>query len=123
MNQRFFQNNINNFKNGNPRFNNRQQPHQFQPRPPPFNHHQQQFQNAPPASNNSANHFIPLQASRKATKAKNLQQPKQIATNPIIPKEVQQESSPVVASIPKIIGKSPAVETRKSRLAINFAAK
>lgn len=113
--------------NGQNRYNNnnRQQPHNYRPRPPPFSNHHQQHHQPPPQQASSApapsNPFIPLQASRKATKSKNDTQPQQQQL-PTTPKEVKQEVETPVAAVvtPKSTGKSPAVDNRKSRLAISF---
>lgn len=77
-----------------------------------------------------ANPFVPLQASRKATKAKNIQtpdvkkvaQPKQAkqkeATSGAV--NVQPETPASAQKTNATVGISPAVDKRKSRLAISF---
>lgn len=132
--QRFFNNN--NFNNGNQNFNNQnrfkplphyQQQPQQQQRQPPMQQQQQQQGQAP-------NPFIPLQASRKATKAKNIQsepkkaQQKQAAAAQ--QKEIEKISKPspvatshIESDVKNVSVNQPQAavqDNRKCRLAINF---
>lgn len=126
--QRFYnnQNNNNNFNNGN-----RPKPPHHQTRPMLVQQYQQQ-QAPPPA----VNPFIPLQASRKATKAKNLpftQKPtvKEVAAPQDVPAlpttsqtvaQIEQAifNTSQTATEPKVANSKPTVDNRKSRLAISF---
>lgn len=75
------------------------------------------------------NPFVPLQASRKATKAKNIQQDTKKVAPPVQVVRHQKEKIPVAkpelqASSQKSnanVGSEPAVDKRKNRLAISFA--
>lgn len=122
---RFFSNN-----NGNIHFNNNNQnrnrnPSQYQP------HHA--FVQQPPSQQAQAtNPFIPLQASRKATKGKHQpdQPKKSVQQKPILqPKEDirqqhvenrQQHEEPPTRSHTESIATKPVVDNRKNRLAISF---
>lgn len=90
-----------------------------------------------PATQQIANPFVPLQASRKATKGKNddssqKQEPATDANDKIETKESNfktdeqvavTSTSAVTPSIDKPEkSKTPNIDTRKSRLAINFSA-
>lgn len=125
--QRFFNND--NFNNLN-----RAKPQHYQPRPNQVQqlqyqqpqHYQQQPQPA-------ANPFIPLQASRKATKAKNISTQKEKTPKEVPSQEVQARpietgksneiaiaNTSQIVTPAKVVNNSPAVDNRKSRLAINF---
>jgi hypothetical protein len=124
--QRFFQNNQPNFNNqGRVRQPNFHQQQQQQHQNRPQGNQQQQQQNA-------ANPFIPLQASRKATKSKNPQaetkpQPKVEVVTPKVVKPIAvpmvsiPETKPEVQAEPKKSSTTPTV--RKSRLGISFESK
>lgn len=125
--QRFYNNhnNNNNFNNGN-----RPKPSHHQTRPMLVQQYQQQ-QAPPPA----VNPFIPLQASRKATKAKNLPFTQKSTVKEVAPQDVpalpttsqtvariEQEifNTSQTATEPKVVNSKPTVDIRKSRLAISF---
>lgn len=111
---RFFSNN-----NGNIHFNNNQNRHrnpsQYQP--------QHAFVQQPQAQAN--NPFIPLQASRKATKGKHQpEQPKKSVQQKPTPQPKedirQQHVEPPTRSHTESIATKPVVDNRKNRLAISF---
>lgn len=140
--QRFFNNGNQNFNgnenfNGNQNFNNQ---NRFKPLP----HYQQQTQQRQPsqqqqqqgqAQGQAPNPFIPLQASRKATKAKNIQsEPKKaaqqkqaVAQQKELKNDVEKNLMPLPAATSQIEAdvkdvsvNQPAVDNRKCRLAISF---
>lgn len=117
---RFFHNNNSSFNGMNGNFNN-------QNRFRPSHYNQRPTQVQPPLQQQlpGPNPFIPLQASRKATKTKNNQveakkppveqvvvQKKEVATKP--------EASLTVAAAVNLNSSQPAVDNRKCRLAISF---
>lgn len=127
--QRFFNNN--NFNGNNYNNGNRQKPL----------HHQaehwakQQYQQQTPQP--ASNPFIPLQASRKATKGKTLPAQKENLAAKIVAQQPAEAQAPIPAQTikpiepvsisasqsviePRIVDAKPAVDNRKSRLAINF---
>jgi hypothetical protein len=119
--QRFFQN------NNQSNFNN----NQGRVRQPNFHQQQQQQQQNRGQGNQQqqqpANPFIPLQASRKATKSKNPQaEPKQqakvevVAPKAVVPMVSTPETKPEAQAEPKKVNTTPTV--RKSRLGISFGA-
>lgn len=110
---RFFSNN-----NGNIHFNNNQNRHR---NPSQYQPHHAFVQQPPSQQAQATNPFIPLQASRKATKGKHQpEQPKQKPTPQ--PKEDihQQHVEPPTRSHTESIATKPVVDNRKNRLAISF---
>lgn len=121
--QRFFHNPQNQFnQRQKPMNNNNSHPYQ-QRQMPPQQSHQQQNQQAP-------NPFIPLQASRKATKSKNAQAESKNAhavkekVKPLkeipVPKPAA-EKAPSQETVSTAGTSKPTVDNRRCRVAIDFS--
>lgn len=127
--QRFFNNNF----NGNNNYNNGNRQKLLHHQPEHWAKQQYQQQTQQPASNP----FIPLQASRKATKGKNLPAQKENLAAKKVAKQPAEVQAPIPAQMikpiepvsisasqsviePRVVDAKPAVDNRKSRLAINF---
>lgn len=115
---RFFHNNNNNSFNNSFNQQNRFRPsHYNQQRPT-------QVQPPQQAPAPGPNPFIPLQASRKATKTKNNQpEPKKLPQQKPVVEQHQEVKEPATSQIGTSFNTSfnqPAVDNRKCRLAISF---